>query len=415
MDLRVFFDEVFVELPNEYYADFDFETEITAMVLSKMGHILGLGFEDGSVILCDSDSGNNRHNIKGHKTRVSSVAFSPDNRLFVSGDHDGYFQVTDVITKQVVFSEKAPDEIQKVLFNPENPDEFLALYGLTMKIINLKSKEFKFFPDPISLVCWTSKYGLICVTDDLHLNFYDKDFKVVGSSSLSSMKKIPYMAVSNTEKLICLLNIRGEGFIWDVPEIAVGVHDDPACRNDYKDRVSEMKYTCCVFDRMGEHIIFSSNKKQQCKLVIYEIDATEVKQELDGPSDPVNFILFHPQQPVIYTAGTPSIRMWTPTYENSWEQFMPGFQSVTNNVEYQEREDEFDIDDSVEQDTIMRNEGEIIDIFTFTKPPPDILVDLPLDIDDIVAKRLERKKKEAEEEEKRKKALQAAAAIASVN
>lgn len=412
MDLRVFFDEVFVELPNEYYADFDFESEITAMVLSNMGHILGLGFEDGAVILCDSDSGNNRHKISGHKTRVTSVAFSPDNRLVATGDADGFCQVISVVSKQVVFSDKFKDEIQTVLFNPESCDEFIVLYGSTLKMINITNKESKVCPAPVSLVLWSHRYGIICVTEDLNLNFYDLNFKVLGTNSLQSMKKIPYMAISNTERLLCLLNIRGEGFIWDVPDIATGVHDDPSCRNDFKDRVSEIKYTCCVFDRIGEHIIFSSNKKQQCKLVIYEIDATEVKQELDGPSDPVNFILFHPQQPVIYTAGTPSIRMWAPTYENSWEQFMPGFFNVTNNVEYQEKEDEFDIDDSVQQDEIKRDEGEIIDIFTLNKEAPDILIDLPLQIDEIVSKRRFQKEKERQEEEKRKKAEQAALASA---
>ena len=83
----------------------------------------------------------------------------------------------------------------------------------------------------------------------------------------------------------------------------------------------------------------------ECKLFIFEIDNPTPKQELDGPSDNVYFLLFHPQQPVIYSCGFSSIQMWTPTYENSWEQFFPGFQHLSTNVEYIEKEDEFDIDD----------------------------------------------------------------------
>ena len=47
------------------------------------------------------------------------------------------------------------------------------------------------------------------------------------------------------------------------------------------------------------------------------------------------------------------------------ERFFPGFQHLSTNVEYIEKEDEFDIDDEgVHVGTIMREPGEDIDIFT---------------------------------------------------
>ena len=93
--------------------------------------------------------------------------------------------------------------------------------------------------------------------------------------------------------------------------------------------------------------------------------------------------------------------MWTPTYENSWEQFFPGFQHLSTNVEYIEKEDEFDIDDEgVHVDTIMREPGEPIDIFTPAYEEPAILVDLPLNIDELVNARIESQKQINQKEKK---------------
>ena len=395
MNLSVFLDEVFVELPNEYYEDFDFNNEITALVLSHLGHFLGVGFINGEVILCDSETGNNRHKYTGHDEQVTALSFSIDNKFVASGDLKGICQVTDVLTHNVLFRKDYGQEIVNVLFSPNTNKEFLIQAGNACFVVNLDTKEERRIPDTVSLVLWEEKYGFIIVNEALELNFYNQNFERVGHNTLHFMKKIIFIAISNNGKLLCLINSKGEGIMYDTDQLATADEKEPEYREMYKDRVTETKFTCCVFDRNSEHVIFSSNQKMQCKLVIYEIDATEVKQELDGPSDPVDFLLFHPQQPVVYSCGSPSIRMWTPTYENSWEQFMPGFEHLTTNVEYIEKEDEFDIDDSVHVDKIMRGEGEKIDFFTPAKEQQQILCDLPLSIDELVKARIDAENKAA--------------------
>jgi COMPASS component SWD1 len=43
----------------------------------------------------------------------------------------------------------------------------------------------------------------------------------------------------------------------------------------------------------------------------------------------------------VATSG--SIHLWTRTYPDNWAAFAPGFEELEENVEYDEREDEFDI------------------------------------------------------------------------
>jgi COMPASS component SWD1 len=43
----------------------------------------------------------------------------------------------------------------------------------------------------------------------------------------------------------------------------------------------------------------------------------------------------------VATSG--SIHLWQRTYPDNWAAFAPGFEELEENVEYDEREDEFDI------------------------------------------------------------------------
>lgn len=53
---------------------------------------------------------------------------------------------------------------------------------------------------------------------------------------------------------------------------------------------------------------------------------------------------WHPTKPVIASVATSgSIHLWTRTYPDNWAAFAPGFEELEENVEYDEREDEFDI------------------------------------------------------------------------
>lgn len=53
---------------------------------------------------------------------------------------------------------------------------------------------------------------------------------------------------------------------------------------------------------------------------------------------------WHPTKPVIASVATSgAIYLWQTTYPDYWAAFAPGFEELEENVEYDEREDEFDI------------------------------------------------------------------------
>ena len=53
---------------------------------------------------------------------------------------------------------------------------------------------------------------------------------------------------------------------------------------------------------------------------------------------------WHPTRPVIATVATSGdIHLWQTSSPDNWAAFAPGFEELEENVEYDEREDEFDI------------------------------------------------------------------------
>lgn len=58
---------------------------------------------------------------------------------------------------------------------------------------------------------------------------------------------------------------------------------------------------------------------------------------------------WHPTKPAIASvAVSGDIHIWQTSYPDNWAAFAPGFEELEENVEYDEREDEFDIVSSVD-------------------------------------------------------------------
>ena len=115
----------------------------------------------------------------------------------------------------------------------------------------------------------------------------------------------------------------------------------------------------------------------------------KIVNNLNGPPETVTGLIAHPTRPILYSVDTSSIRIWTPTYLNRWSKFTPGFVDVLANIYYDEKENEFDEEETVEEVTKIeikepidvinpsRNYGII---FPSDEDWPDQLMYLPLRI-----------------------------------
>ena len=134
---------------------------------------------------------------------------------------------------------------------------------------------------------------------------------------------------------------------------------------------SENRWTHAVFDRNDENIIFGSSLAPSCRLNIYNVERLIMINQLLGPTDPVKALFCHPLRPVCYVLGAQSVRIWTPTFLNHPSIFLPGFDELTSNEKYFERESEFD-EEEVKPEIFNNTQNEIIDVLN---SPPSFYIE----------------------------------------
>jgi WD40 repeat protein len=89
----------------------------------------------GRVRLWDAITGAALQTLEGHSAGVSSVAFSLDGKLIVSGSHDNTVKLWDAITRAVLQTLKGYlGRVSSVAFSPDGK---LVVLGLGDKTVRL--------------------------------------------------------------------------------------------------------------------------------------------------------------------------------------------------------------------------------------------------------------------------------------
>ncbi len=121
-------------------------------------------------------------------------------------------------------------------------------------------------------------------------------------------------------------------------------------------------------------------------IYIWELRTNSLLRILETPQEPA-IIEWHPSRPLLactsIEAGT--VQIWGIEPQQKWSALAPDFTEVTENVEYIEREDEFDVYPEAEhQKRRLDREDEVVDILSLDRKVDDESFVLPvlLDIED---------------------------------
>ena len=204
--------------------------------------------------------------------------------------------------------------------------------------------------------------------------------------------KIPGGAVSNhlvsshNGKMIlvnsqdCSLRLYGTNEIWkESSKKDKGSAIDLKPRFMFQDAVSKHQWACCDFSGDGEYVVGGCNNQETgdtYELYLWNTATGVLLDQLTGPQVSLHSLSWHPTRSFI-AVGTSDgvIDIWGPRMD--WTAFAPDFQALQKNVEYIEREDEFDIViDGDEDEEVKRKERndkleeqEIVDIINVESVP----------------------------------------------
>ena len=383
------------DIPNQWAGSFDFDHKITTMALSFHGFILALGFSDGAIIICDSETGGNRYSIKGHETKITSLSFHRTGHLIASGDASGNLRVSEVLTGNVVESRQFDSPIVEASFSSLSHSLLFVIDGHQRAIvIDIEAHRDIELPGTYVSGCWSPiQPTLILASTKGIYTFSSETMQQVSEVEhvLEGRREIQKIEIGRNGVLMLIIEKSGSVLLWNTEE-NIGLRT-------FQDTTGRLKWTVGCFDNKDEYAFFSSSLVASCTITGFSLrdqNLGMLVSDLKGPSEAVGQMLFHPLYSHIYCLSSDSksgnsIRIWTPTYLNVWSKFVPGFDDVIANDLYYERESEFD-EEEARPEVYRDTTADPIDIYSITpeylfpsdEQLPNQLIYLPLAVDRLV-------------------------------
>jgi COMPASS component SWD1 len=179
------------------------------------------------------------------------------------------------------------------------------------------------------------------------LNFIDaKTHKTIYSTKIcsgivvllrltASGRHILVNAQDRIIRTIVMPNLSAEDFDPDTLQLQV--------EHKFQDVVNRLSWNHVAFSATGDYVMASTYNNHD--IYIWERDHGSLVKILEGPKEEHGVVEWHPHRPFIAACGleTGRIHIWSIISPQRWSALAPDFVEVEENVEYEEREDEFDI------------------------------------------------------------------------
>ena len=157
----------------------------------------------------------------------------------------------------------------------------------------------------------------------------------------------------------------------------------------FQDLVNRLAWNHVSFSPAGEYVIATPYMHHD--IYVWETGSGTLFKILEGPKDELSVTEWHPHKPFVTAVGVDSGRvyLWSILTPQRWSALAPDFVEVEENVEYVEREDEFDIQPIEEiHKRRLDQEDEDVDVLTIEPvkgaewaEPGDFRMPVLLDID----------------------------------
>jgi len=369
----------------------------TCIRFSHRGDYLASGRLDGAIAIFDLETNGIARKLKGHTSQVQSLSWSYDDRFLLSASQDWkaiLWDLSDGSRKQTVRFE-APIFIAEL--HPARADLFVvALFEEQPMLVDisgqipqkrilpsapLRSREERenasekqaaqdakqtttvacFNPVGTHIIAGTNK-GWLNIIDTatcntVHSLRLTNNIVILVRLSQSGLD----MVVNSSDRIIRtfkLPDFSDPNTNWDTLKLEV--------EHKYQDLVNRLSWNYVSLSSGGADYVTASTYMNHDIYVWERTDGSLVKI-LDGPKEELSAVEWHPHRPFVAAVGldTGRVYLWSIVAPQKWSALAPDFVEVEENVEYVEREDEFDIQPSDElHKRRLEQEDEDVDVLT---------------------------------------------------
>ncbi|KAK4054485.1 chromatin binding protein [Microbotryomycetes sp. JL201] len=356
------------------------------------GHLLAVGRQNGVVTVLDFETKGCLKVLEGHVRPISAICWSRNSRYLLSASKDWNVIIWDLSREAVKSAQgerrhtiRFDGPVISAHFHPRNSKIFVVVvqghseailvdlrkevggrWHLVPNVVDA-DEEDSTGPEAATVARFNHTGDLIYVgTSAGNIEIFDVQTKSsMWREQTGTISAVQHMEFDKTGRtLITNSNdrfLRVFPLTVDPPEIdsefeaTEKVEPPPprpprvpyfAIEHKFQDLIGRTNFNGCGFSRDGDYIIAGAGHKATHNVYMWDRDTGGLVKILEGPKDPLEDLEWHPTKSLLVSVSSMGfIHIWTTVVSENWSAYAPGFVELDENLEYEEREDEFDIED----------------------------------------------------------------------
>lgn len=340
--------------PEKFDGFLDSQSMAVTCAFNKLGTLLAVGCNNGMIIIWDFLTRSMGKVIPAHVRPVSSMSWSPSGYQIASGSTDNTVGIWEVISGECKQKFRFPSPVFKVQFDPKNMERLLVCPMIHAAVLVKTNRIHTVLPidddGDVNITATFDKRGDYVYTGNAKgkvLVFDSKTLEVRASFSI---------ILGTSTAIRCIeFSRKGDCFLINATDRLIRVYDSNkvlAYGKDGKlepiqilqDLVNNTKWKTCCFSGDGEYICAGSDNEHT--LYIWRKSIGHIVQILHGTKEALLLdISWHPVCPIIASISAGVVSLWTQNKIENWSAFTPNVTVLDENMEYDELESEFDIED----------------------------------------------------------------------
>ncbi|CAO3563655.1 unnamed protein product [Mortierella alpina] len=366
---------------------------------NRRGTLLAAGCSDGTIVVWDFDTRGVSRSLIGHVKTITSLSWSRNGRFLLSSSRDWSCIVWDLLTGTKKHTFRFDTPVLNAQFHPKNNSLFIAalhqgkavMVDFTDGIKRLpilkdshgeESIDHNAVSTPTpstsnaaggqtqwTLVVTFDRHGkkIYAGTNRGYINIIDAETRTLLYEFRPTTSAIKHIQFSRRGKEI-VVNANDR----IIRLFATKEDSPPEQLYKFQDLVNRIQWNQCCLSSDSDYVIGGSAHQAEHNIYIWDKIGGNLVKILEGPKEPLEDLAWHPIRPIIASVSSyGTIHVWATNYQENWSAFAPDFKELEENIDYEEREDEFDIVPE-EEATKRKHDDEdvIVDVTTVEKINP---------------------------------------------